>query len=76
MSKKIVLHITGRRFDVDVEEEFALFLEKEIEKDFDKEGNKTIKDLLQAYVRKTHALYQQNKKIEKMNQEIEERLQF
>jgi hypothetical protein len=74
MSKKIVLHITGRRFDVDVEEEFALFLEKEIEKDFKKEGNNNIKELLHAYVRKTHELYRQNKKLEEISQKIDEKL--
>jgi len=72
MSKKIALHIGGRRFDVDVEAEFAHFLEKQMAQDFNMEGNNDLKALLQAYVRKNHELYTQNKKIGKMIQKIDE----
>ncbi|WP_277872390.1 hypothetical protein [Sulfurimonas lithotrophica] len=33
MSQKIALHIGGRRFDVDVDDDFADFLTKQIAKD-------------------------------------------
>jgi len=71
MSKKIGLHIGGRRFDVDVEEMFAKFLEEQMEKDFNLEGNNDLKVLLQAYVRKNHELYIQNQKIDKILEKIE-----
>ena len=71
MSKKIGLHIGGRRFDVDVEEKFALFLEKEMADDFNIDGNNDLKILLQAYVRKNHELYLQNKKIDEILKKIE-----
>jgi hypothetical protein len=74
MSKKIGLHIGGRRFDVDVEEKFALFLEKQMQKDFNMEGNNDLKALLQAYVRKNHQLYLQNQQIEEIEKKIEESL--
>ena len=57
MSKKIGLHIGGRRFDVDVEEKFALYLEKQMAQDFNIDGNNDLKLLLQAYVRKNHEIY-------------------
>jgi hypothetical protein len=66
MSKKIGLHIGGRRFDVDVEEKFAAFLEEQMANDFNIEGNNDLKVLLQAYVRKNHELYLQNKQINKI----------
>jgi len=72
MSIKIGLHIGGRRFDVDVEEEFAKFLELQMQKDFNMEGNNDLKALLQAYVRKNHELYMQNHKIEEIVEKIEE----
>ena len=72
MSKKIGLHIGGRRFDVDVEERFANFLQKQMLKDFNMEGNNDIKILLQAYVRKNHDLYIQNQKVEEILEKIEE----
>jgi len=74
MSKKIGLHIGGRRFDVDVEEQFAHFLEDEMAKDFNTEGNNDLKVLLQAYVRKTYEIYKQKEKIEEITQKIEENL--
>ena len=64
MSKKIGLNIGGRRFDVDVEDDFAVFLEKNMAKDFNIDGNNDLKILLQAYVRKNHEIYEQEQKIE------------
>ena len=57
MDKKLVLKISGSPFDINVESDFALYLEKQIKKDFNIEGNNDIKQLLQAYVRKNHKLY-------------------
>ncbi|SFV53840.1 hypothetical protein MNB_SM-5-324 [hydrothermal vent metagenome] len=70
MSKKIGLHIAGRRFDIDVEEKFALFLEKEIADDFDMEGSNDLKILLQAYIKKNHQLYLQRTKIDEVLKKI------
>lgn len=66
MAKKICLHIGGRRFDVDVEDDFAMFLEHQMSKDFNVEGNNDLKLLLQAYVRKNHELFMQEKEVEKI----------
>jgi len=71
MSKKIGLHIGGRRFDVDVEDRFANFLQKQMLEDFNMEGNNDIKILLQAYVRKNHDLYLQNQKAEEILKKID-----
>jgi Ser-tRNA(Ala) deacylase AlaX len=71
MSTKIGLHIGGRRFDVDVEEKFARFLEKQMEKDFNMEGNNDLKALLQAYVRKNHELYVQNQQVEEILEKLD-----
>ncbi|MDQ1263054.1 MAG: hypothetical protein QG559_55 [Campylobacterota bacterium] len=66
MSKKLGLNIGGRRFDVDVEDSFAPFLEKQLRKDFNVEGNNDLKILLQAYIRKNHELFTQEQKIEEL----------
>jgi hypothetical protein len=70
-TKKIGLHIGGRRFDVDVEQEFAMYLQKNMAKDFNIEGNNDLKLLLQAYVRKNHQLYMQEKKIDEITKKLE-----
>ena len=66
MSKKIGLHIGGRRFDVDVENEFAVFLQAQMAKDFNIDGNNDLKLLLQAYVRKNHELFTQEKEVKEI----------
>lgn len=71
MTKKIGLHIGGRRFDVDVDNEFAHFLEHNMSKDFNIEGNNDLKLLLQAYVRKNHELYLQGKKIDELTKKLD-----
>ncbi|PHQ91122.1 MAG: hypothetical protein COB42_04005 [Sulfurimonas sp.] len=71
MTKKIGLHIGGRRFDVDVEDDFARFLEHEMSKDFNIDGNNDLKLLLHAYVRKIHERYMQEQKIEEITKKLE-----
>ena len=71
MSKKIGLYIGGRRFDVDVEDSFANFLEIQMEKDFNIEGNNELKTVMQAYVRKTYELFMQEKKIIEIIEKID-----
>lgn len=69
MSQKIPLYINGRKFDIDVDDDFAEYLTKQIKKDFKSDGNNEIKVLLQAYIRKNYELYTQDKK---MNEIIKE----
>ncbi|MDD2790677.1 MAG: hypothetical protein PHU40_08455 [Sulfurimonas sp.] len=74
MSKKIGLHIGGRRFDVDVEDHFAAFLTEQMAKDFNIDGNNDLKLLLQAYVRKNHELFLQERLHRDILQKIEKEL--
>ncbi len=71
MSKKLGLNIAGRHFDVDVEDSFAIFLEQQMKKDFNIDGNNDLKSLLHAYVRKNHELYLQEQKIEEITKKLE-----
>ncbi|WP_304546207.1 hypothetical protein [Sulfurimonas microaerophilic] len=71
MSKKLGLHIGGRRFDVDVDDDFAKFLQSQMERDFNYDGNNDAKTMLQAYVRQSYELYMQNKKIDEIMEKID-----
>lgn len=71
MNKKITLTVNGNRFDIDVEERFALFLQKQMAKDLNMEGNNTYKALLQAYIRKNYELYEQEKEIAGLLERVE-----
>lgn len=63
MTKKLSLTLNAKRYDIDVEEDFARFLTAQMKEDFEVEGNNDLKLLLQAYVRKSFALYEQEKQI-------------
>jgi hypothetical protein len=76
MSKKIGLYIGGRRFDADVDDEFGQYLENNMTKDFNIEGNNDLKTLVQAYVRKNHELYMQEKEIAKILKKLDEKDKF
>jgi len=69
--KRIGLYIGGRRFDVEVDNKFAHYLENEMKKDFNVEGNNELKTVMQAYVRKNYELYKQNQEIEKIIEKID-----
>ncbi|MDO8454526.1 MAG: hypothetical protein Q7S59_08160 [Sulfurimonas sp.] len=71
MSKKICLEIDGHRFDVNLEEEFAFYLEQQMTKDFNMDGKNELKVLLQAYVRKNHDFYMQEQEIKEILKKIE-----
>lgn len=71
MSKKIGLYVGGRRFDVDVDDKFADYLELQMEKDFNIEGNNELKTVMQAYVRKNYELYMQDKKMQEIIEKID-----
>lgn len=63
MKTKVSLTINAKRYDIDVEDDFAKFLVNGMKEDFNFEGNNDLKVLLQAYVRKSFALYEQEKQI-------------
>lgn len=63
MKTKVSLTINAKRYDIDVEDDFARFLTQQMKQDFAFEGNNDLKLLLQAYVRKSFVLYEQEKEI-------------
>jgi len=58
MSKKVTLTINGNRFDIDLEDGFAGYMDNELDKEFNIHGNNDIKTLLQVYVKKNYEVYQ------------------
>ena len=58
LSKKITLTINGSRFDIDLDDGFANYMEDELEASFNVHGNNDIKTLLQAYIKKNYELFE------------------
>jgi hypothetical protein len=59
----VSLTLNAKRYDIDVEEDFARFLTHKMSEDFHFDGNNDLKTLLHAYVRQSFALYEQEKQI-------------
>lgn len=59
----VSLTLNAKRYDIDVEEDFAHFLNTKMREDFHIDGNNDLKTLLHAYVRQSFALYEQEKQI-------------
>ena len=70
-TKKITLTINGSRFDIDVEAKFAEYLEDQMAKELNPEGNNSFKTLLQAYVRKNYELYELEKEMQLLIERLE-----
>lgn len=71
MKTKVSLTINAKRYDIDVEDDFARFLIGQMKQDFAFEGNNDLKLLLQAYVRKSFALYEQEKQTNALVERLE-----
>ena len=54
--QRIRLKISGKNFDLDLEEEFSDFLYNDLARNLNKE-NISVKELLNAYIRKNHEMY-------------------
>lgn len=63
MATKLSLTLNAKRYDIDVEDDFAKFLSTQMAEDFNVSGNNDLKLLLQAYVRKNFALYEHEKQV-------------
>ncbi len=66
MSKKISLTINAKRYDIDIDDTFAPFLQRQMAEDFNIHGNNDLKVLLQAYVRQNYRLYEEELKLQKL----------
>ena len=72
MSKKVSLTINGSRFDIELEDAFAHYLVKQMQKDFNTDGNNDAKTLLYAYVRRNAELFKQEEEITTLFKKIED----
>ncbi len=71
MNVKVSLTLNAKRYDIDVEEDFAHFLTAHMKHDFQIDGNNDLRALLQAYVRSNFALYSQEKEISALVEKIQ-----
>jgi len=71
MRKTVSLTVNGTNYNIELEEEFAEYLEMQMEKDFNVEGNNDAKTFLYAYVRKNAELFKQEEEMNKLLSRLE-----
>ena len=71
MRKKVSLTLNGTSYTIELEKDFALYLEKQMAKDFNAEGNNDAKSILYAYVRKNAELFKQEEVVETLLKQME-----
>ncbi len=69
--KKFTIKIEGKEYEIELQEEFAKYMEKELEKNLPKWQNNAIKDLLGAYLKKCFECYTLEQKVEKLLKKFE-----
>lgn len=72
MPIKISLTVNAKCYDIDIDEDFAPFLEEQMKSDFNVNANNDMKLLLKAYVQKTYTLYKDKKKIDALMEKLSE----
>ena len=68
---KVNLRIGGSNFDIELDSEFAASITPEINHIFKQDVNNDIKQLLQAYIKKSYELYELKKVLEKSVEKLE-----
>ena len=71
MSKKVSLTVNRSRFDIDLDDAFADYLLGQLKKDFKLETNNDLKVLLHAYVKRNYELFEQDRKIDALLQQMD-----
>jgi len=68
-NQKIRLKISGKNFDLDLEQEFAEFLYNDLARNLNKE-NISVKELLNAYIRKNYEMYALSKRLHELDEKL------
>jgi len=71
VAKKVSLTINGSRFDIELDDAFAHYLIKQMQSDFNTEGNNDAKTLLYAYVRRNAELFKQDIEAQKLLEKLD-----
>ncbi|MBN2896620.1 MAG: hypothetical protein JXK05_12100 [Campylobacterales bacterium] len=72
MGTRISLTVNAKRYDIDIDEQFAPFLLEQMQEDFNLNGNNDLKLLLQAYIRNSYRLFEDREQIDALLKRLEE----
>jgi hypothetical protein len=71
MSQKVSIHVGGSQFNLELEDAFATYMQKELATTFLPYNDTPVKDLLHAYIKKSHELFITQSKLEQSIKKME-----
>jgi len=74
VAKKVSLTVNGSRFNIELDDAFANFLIKQMQADFNTDGNNDAKTLLYAYVRRNSELFKHEEEARKLLEKLEDKV--
>ena len=69
--KRFSITVAGKKYDINIEDDIAKNLKESISKDLNIEGNNSIKDLLEAYLKKNYEVVLLEKKIDELLKKLD-----
>jgi len=68
--QKITIKIEGKEYGLELQDDFASYMKKELEKNLNPYSNNTIKEVLNAYLKKCYECYLSEKKLQNLLKKI------
>jgi hypothetical protein len=69
MAKVVRIKVNSKLFNLELDDDFAVFLQNELSQNLSKDNN-SLKDLISAYINKNYELFELQKKIHVLNQKL------
>jgi hypothetical protein len=69
--KKFTIKVEGKEYILDLEDEFALYMQTELKKSLSPHTNNSAKELLSAYLKKCYECYLAQKEADRMLKKFE-----
>ena len=67
---KFTLKVEGKEYELEFQEDFASYMEKELEQNLSRYSNNSAKDLLSAYLKKCYECFLAEKKLQNLLQKL------
>jgi hypothetical protein len=69
MTETVRIKVNSKLFNLELDSEFAFFLQNELSQNLNKDNN-SLKDLISAYINKNYELFEITRKVSNLNQKL------
>jgi hypothetical protein len=64
--QKVTVKVEGKEYELELQEDFALYMQRELDKNLSRHSNNSAKELLNAYLKKCYECYLAEKKLQNL----------